>query len=627
MPPMSAVSIPQAFSLALRQHQAGRLAEAEALYRQILAVHPNHAGALHYLGVLAHQAGRDDLALEWIRQALALIPNDSCAHSNLGTVYQAMGRFEDAIASFRRAIELQSNHAEAHHNLGVALTSVGRPDEAIEAYRRAIRCKPDYAEAHNNLGVLLTDKGQLDEALTVYREALGFKPANPEVLNNLGNILKTRGRFEEASEVYRRALEIKPDSAEAQTNLGTVLGAQGRLDEAIAAHNRALELRPDYAGALSNLSIALRERGQLEEAIAACRRAIELSPNLAEAHNNLGNVLKELGQFEEATAAYRRALAINPALGEAQFNYAYLLLLRGDFEKGWPLYEARCHEPGYVRREFGQPLWTGGSVSGRRILVHAEQGFGDAIQFVRYAALIAKGGGEVVVECAPALVELFRTATGVSEVVAPGDPLPAFDLHIAMLSQPLAFQTRSESIPREVPYLFADERRGETWRARLGHDSSRLRVGLAWMGNPKSHFLRQRHITLPELLPLLGVEGIDFYSLQVGPGSGQIRQTESAAAIIDHSALIQDFADTAALMKQLDLIISVDTAVAHLAGALARPVWTLLPFVPDWRWRLETEETPWYPTMRLFRQSSPGDWNSVIRRVAGELAGFHPNAR
>jgi Flp pilus assembly protein TadD len=624
---MSTVSVSQAFSVALQHHKAGRLAEAEALYRQILAVQPNHAGTLQYLGVLAHQVGRNDLAVEWMRQAIALTPNDASAHSNIGTAYHAMSRLEEAITSFRRAIELQPTHAEAHHNLGVALTAAGRPEEAVAAYRRAIHCKPDYADAHNNLGVLLADKGQFDEAIAIYRAALDFKPNNPDVLNNLGNALKARGRIEEATAAYRRALDLKPDSAEAHTNLGTALCEQGRLDEAVAAHQRALELKPDYAGALSNLGIALRERGQLDEAMAACQKALTLTPNSAEAQNNLGNVLKEFGRLDEATTAYRQALQINSALGEAQFNYSYMLLLRGDFEQGWPLYEARCHEPGYVRRDFGRPLWTGGSVSGRRILVHTEQGFGDAIQFVRYAALIPDRGGEVVIECPTALVDLFRTATGVSEVVAKGDPLPAFDLHSPMLSLPLAFQTRSESIPREVPYLFPDAGRVETWRARLGDDSRRRRVGLAWMGNPKTHFLRKRHIPLSELLPILSVEDVEFYSLQIGPGVGQIRETESAAAIVDCSGQINDFADTAALMMKLDLIISVDTAVAHLAGALGRPVWTLLPFVPDWRWGLETEETPWYRTMRLFRQASPDDWGPVVRRVAEELRGFHPSQR
>jgi len=326
------------------------------------------------------------------------------------------------------------------------------------------------------------------------------------------------------------------------------------------------------------------------------------------------------GRLDEAEAEFRHALELKPDFADAKVNYSMLLLLRGDFARGWPLYEARSRLSSATKRPFTQPMWDGSPLHGRRILIHAEQGFGDAVQFVRYAPLIAARGGEVVVECRPPLVEIFRRVREVREVVAADGPLPPFDVHVPMLSQPLLFQTRRETIPAETPYLFADPARGETWRQRLGDDRTRLRVGLSWAGSPLNRRNRTRNVSLEMLLPILQTEGIDFFSLQAGEGPEETRLAAGTAGIIDHTSHIHDFADTAALMSQLDLIITVDTAAAHLAGALGRRVWTLLPFVPDWRWGLQGEETPWYPTMQLFRQPSPGDWDSVIRNLAAELA-------
>jgi hypothetical protein len=290
--------------------------------------------------------------------------------------------------------------------------------------------------------------------------------------------------------------------------------------------------------------------------------------------------------------------------------------MHGDFERGWPMYESRWENSPSGQRRFPQPQWQGEGLDAHRILVHAEQGLGDSLQFIRYARLIAERGGKVIVECPRTLADLFRTATGVHEVITAGDPLPAFDMHVAMLSLPLLFNTTSSSIPNEMPYLFAESRRREEWRHRLA--TARHKIGLAWTGNPARPSLRKRHIDARILLPLMSVKDVEFYSLQVDQISADTRG--DSLKITDLTEHLHDFADTAALMMELDLIISVDTAVAHLAGALGRPVWTLLPFVPDWRWGLKGETTPWYPTMRLFRQPVLGDWDSVIQRVTRELA-------
>ena len=549
---MPMVTVPQALALALQHYQAGRWADAETLYRQILAAQPGHADALHHLGLVAQQTGRHESAVEWIRQAIALDPHHPAPHANLGEIYRTVGRLEEAIACFCRALEIKSDFLQAHNNLGLALTAVGRFGEAEAAFRRVLQIDPQYAIAHYNLGLALARQNRFDEAITA----------------------------------FRRALELRPDYVEAHSNLGAALAVQGKFDEAMDSYHRALALRPDDP----------------------------------DAHNNQGAALAELGQFAEAIAAYRRSLRSQPAGKGAQFNLALQLLLRGDFAEGWPLFEARWEALHYARRDFSQPRWDGSFLDGRRVFIHAEQGFGDSIQFIRYARLIADRGGQVIVGCQPPLQALFRGAPGVSEVLAFGDALPPFDLHVPMLSLPLVFQTTPENIPRVVPYLFADPARRETWRGRMGGPSSRFRVGLVWAGNSTLSRDRIRSLPAHYLLPLLAIDGVDFFSVQKEGGRAQIQNLPGAERIIDHTAHLHDFADTAAFVKELDLVISVDTAVAHLGGALGCPVWTLLPFVPDWRWGLETEQAPWYPTMRLFRQPAAGDWESVIRRVREELS-------
>jgi tetratricopeptide (TPR) repeat protein len=509
---MPVIPVPTAFQLAVQHQKAGRLAEAEALYRQILAVEPRHAAA----------------------------------YSNLGEAYRVTNRLAEAVDVFQCALRLNPHLAEAHYNLGVTLVGLGRRDEALAAFQQALKIKPDYAEAHNNLG----------------------------------NVFKEQERWEEAGTAFRRALEIRPDYAPARNNLGNLLGDQD----------------------------------QFESAIAEYRRALDLDPNYAEAWNNLGQTLVELRRFDEARAALDRALALRPNYAVATFNAAFLALLHGDFERGWPWYEARwarATKPAYL-----QPMWDGGALDGKRVLIYAEQGLGDSIQFVRYAALVAACGGEVIIGCQLALERLFRTAIGVRSVISDANAPIEFDVQIPMLSQPMLFQTRHESIPREVPYLFADP--AENWKSRIGQKGSRLRVGLAWSGGTQHRRNRKRSIPLRLLQPLWQLKDIEFFSLQLGPGAAQLAEFPTAP-IFDHTRLLSDFADTAALMSELDLVISVDTAVAHLAGALGRPVWTLISYVPDWRWGLEGEETPWYPTMRLFRQPALDDWDSVIQRVKDEL--------
>jgi tetratricopeptide (TPR) repeat protein len=587
---MVEATIEQVMTLAIQHHQAGRLSEAEQLYCQILAREPGHVIAMHHLGVLAYQTGRNDLAVDLLRRVLTLNPNLPEAHSNLGNVLRVKGQLDEAITACRRAIVLRPNYAEAYNNLGLAMKEKGQLNEAIAAYRQAIALKPNFAEAYNNLAIALSDQGQLDQAIAECRQAIKLKPNYAEAHNNLGNALQNKGERGQAIGAYRQAIVHRPNYAKAYNNLGVALTDQGELDQAIAAYRQAIALEPSFAEAHSNLGNALRDQGELDQAIAACRQAINLMPNDAEAHHNL----------------------------------SLLLLVRGDFHRGWEEYEWRRKCTKFIppMRNFAQQQWDGGSLEGRTILLYTEQGFGDAIQFIRYLPLVAQRGGKIIVECQAALQRLLRTVPERIEIVTCGEPLPAFDLQCPLLSLPRVFGTTFENIPNIVPYLHADSEDAEKWQRRLDDQLPNVKVGkvgLVWAGNPAHKNDRNRSMKLSSLAPLGQVPGIRFFSLQKGEAAAEAKIPPAGMDLVDWIAELQDFADTAALITNLDLVITIDTAVAHLAGAMGKPIWTLLPFIPDWRWLMDRQDSPWYPTMRLFRQSARGDWEGVIKRVAEAL--------
>ena len=430
--------------------------------------------------------------------------------------------------------------------------------------------------------------------------------------------LRDQGKLDEAVACYRRALELKPDYAEAHNNLGTAFKDQGKLDEAVACYRRALELKPDFAEAHNNLGIALKDQGKLDEAVACYRRALELKPDYAEAHNNLGNALKDQGKLDEAVACYRRALELKPDFAEAHGNQSLLSLLTGDFQRGWAEYEWRWKTKQCQRRDFSQPLWDGQPLEGRTILLHAEQGLGDAIQFVRYAALVKQRGGAVIVECPKPLLSLLASCAGIDRLVGRGDDLPPFDVHAPLLSLPGIFHTSLETIPADVPYLFADPGLVEHWREELGGIAG-FKIGIAWRGNPEHRNDRARSIPLSCFEPLAGLPGVRLLACKKGRAWSSCKSWPDRFPITELGSRLDDFMDTAAVLMNLDLVITCDTAVAHLAGALGVPVWVALPFVPDWRWLLDRSDSPWYPTMRLFRQKKPGDWAGVFEEIKAEL--------
>jgi Flp pilus assembly protein TadD len=453
--------------------------------------------------------------------------------------------------------------------------------------------------------------GKPEEAVNICRKILAQFPNDAKLHYALGVGLTGTGKAEEAIAAYQTAIRLNPDFFEVRVNLGTVLGSVGRFDEALAEFSQAARLRPDVAEIHVNLSNAFRDNWMIDEAIAAAEKALALKPSLAEAHLCLGAALACHGRFDRAKAAYRDAIRIRPDFPAAHLNLALAELVTGNLEQGWPEYEwrQRC-AAALAPRRFSQPAWNGENLGGKTILLYAEQGFGDAIHFIRYAPMVAKMGGKILLECQPALVRLFRNFPGVERIVPAGHALGQFDSHCALPSLPLMFRTTLDSIPAPIPYLAAEHQAAESWRMRIDRSGTQRQIGLAWAGSSENRNDRNRSIPLAKFSPLANPDRLRFHSLQIAPPPANV-----GFPVTDWSTHLKDFADSAALIANLDLIISVDTAVAHLAAAMGKKVWLLLPFPPDWRWLLDRTDSPWYPTVRLFRQDTPGDWDSVIRRL------------
>ncbi len=579
--------------------------------REILSVDPGHAQTLHLLGLLEHQRGRSDEAIEHIRMAIMRDGRDPAFHHNLGNILRSLGRPAEAISCYERALVLAPASVDTLYNLGNTYQDLGQPERAAAYFERALRLNPEAIELHNNLGTALQDLGRLDEAIGCYRKALALRPDLVESLDYLAGALQAQGKWDAAQACYERALALRPNRVESLIGLGVVLRAQGRLEEAVARYRRALASSPDHPEARNNLGVALVDLGRRAEAITHHKKALALQPDRAELHYNLGSALQRQGLYAEALACYERALALEPDYAKAHLNRSLALLLTGQLDQGWREYEWRFAVNVYDRK-FDRPLWSGEPLSGASILIHAEQGFGDTLQFVRYLPAVAERGGRVVLEVPASLVRLARTVAGASEVVAAGDPLPGFDCHCPLLSLPRVFKTNLATIPNAVPYLRVPAEASADWADRIPTLSG-LRVGVVWAGTTVGA------IDLRLLQPLWEVDGVSWFSLQVGERSSDISSV-GGAKIADLSPWLTDFAETAAAVCRLDLVISVDTSVAHLAGALGRPTWLLLRYPPEWRWLLEGEDSPWYPTARLFRQRKEGDWSCVAREVAAALA-------
>ncbi|MFL9888570.1 tetratricopeptide repeat-containing glycosyltransferase family protein [Paraburkholderia agricolaris] len=563
-------NLPQQLDHMLRQavalQQNGALTEAEELYREILELRPRHFDALQLLGSLALQAGRVQEGIEFLKKALAVNAKQAPLHSNLAYALNVLQRFDEALASADRALALQSGFPDALNNRGNAQAGLNLPLEALNSFDRALALAPDFAPAWNNRACVLRDLGRAADALASCDHALALQPGYPDAWSNRGNALSDLNQPHEARQSYQRALA--------------------------------------------------------------------LAPAFADAWNNLGLTQVDLNEHAQALHSYERALAVNPAAAETHWNRSLCLLQLGQLEAGWAEYEWRWERSRIKagRRTFAQPLWLGDfSIDGKTILLHAEQGLGDTLQFCRYAKTVSKLGAKVVLEVPRELMRLMSTLDGVDQLIEAGHALPPFDCHCPLLSLPLACKTDLASIPSKTPYLFADPQATREWHERIAapaQEQECLKVGLVWAGGNRPHVAElrkndaRRSITFERLAPILDVPNVRFFSLQKGPAARQLQHDDSHLDVIDYTEELDDFADTAALVANLDLVISVDTSTAHLAGALDKPVWILNRFDTCWRWMLERTDTPWYAQAKLFRQPALGDWDSVIRNVRDALAGL-----
>lgn len=695
MAPSRPVESPPVASLltqALALHQAGRLAGAEEIYRQILAVDPDQFDSRHLLGFIFHQRGdsaqavqhmdlalqkspdnilalnnrgialhalkRFDEALASYDRAIAVRPEFAEALINRGNTLQELQRFDAALASFDRAVAVRPDHAEAYYNRANTLHALKRFDEALASFDRALALRPNYVEALVNRGVTLHALARFKDALASYDAAVALWPGGDAAFANRGMTLHALKRFDEALASFDRALALRPDNVEALGSRGFTLQALRRFDEALASYDGTLALRPDNAELHCGRSVTLFELQRFAEALASGERALALRPDDPEAHVNRGNALSVLKRFDEALADYDRALALRPGyaeahtsrgvtlhvlkrfdealqcyeralaarpdFAEAHYNEGLSRLLTGDFNRGWAKHEwwREAGQSKDAKRNFAQPRWTGSqAIAGKTILLHAEQGFGDTIQYCRYAPRVAALGGRVILEVQETLYDLIRGLDGVVQVVSKGDTVPPFDMHCPFLSLPLVFGSGLETIPRGTPYLRASAPAVADWNARLP-PKTRPRIGLAWSGRPEHNNDHNRSIDVASFLSPL--EGIDatLVSLQREVRASDAVVLHERSDVIHFGGELKDFSDTAALAANMDLVIAVDTSVAHLAGALAKPVWILLPFVPDWRWLLDRDDSPWYPTARLFRQDGSRQWGSAFGRLRAALDDF-----
>jgi predicted O-linked N-acetylglucosamine transferase (SPINDLY family) len=579
------------FQIAMQYHQMGDFSQAETFYRRILQHEPNHPDALHFLGILFYQQEQYETAIELVTKAIKHCPTASAMYCNLGLVFQALGKLDASIENYQKAISLQPDYSEAYFNLANALQMYGKLDSAIENYQQAIALKPDFAMAYYELG----------------------------------NIYSQQNNFESAGLNYQQAVSCKPDYAEAYHNLGAAFKAQGQLEKAIDNFQLAISLKPDYAEAYNNLGIIFKEQMKLDMALENIQRAIFLKPDYAEAYNSLAATLQEQGNFEAALQNYQQALSLNPDNPITRINLGLLLLSLGRFKEGLPYWEAR-YDPSLknsysISPSFQFPRWQSEPIRGKSLVIWSEQGYGDEIQFYRYVTILkAQGVRHITWICKEPLKELFLTLKAVDTVLTQKESLAIahHDYWTYALSLPLQCETTLDNIPATTPYLYANPVRVKKIAAELS-TVKEFKVGICWKGSSIHKNDKNRSPGIDAFKTLFAISGIKFFTLQPDTREEFICAAGKSAMDIGHEIDQSNFGEAAALIMNLDLIITCDTSICHLAGALNKPVWIVLPFLADWRWLIAREDSPWYPTAQLFRQSDKKNWNAVFEHVKCNL--------
>src|SRR6266853_1854015 len=601
----SAATLAQARTL----HSQGRLAEAVSLCRAVLAREPFNGDALHLMGLAVAALGDTPQALRLIGSAVQLQPCNAAVHANLGSALSGAGRHAEALPCYDRALALQPDLAAAHRGRGAALMHLGEPAAALASFREAARLAPNDDQAHNGLGVALERANRREEARECFKRAIALNAANADAHHNLA---------------------LNAQEFDAHFQRGVALAALERYPESVASFDKALTLDGNSADAFNNRGAVLVRLFRPAEALPDFVRAVVLRPDHADAHTNAGIALKGLGRYQEALESLDRALSLKPDDPTATWTKALLKLGMGDFRGGWPLYESRLRLPHarQLQRTFTGPRWSGAEpLAGKTILVYADQGLGDTLQFCRYIPVLEAMRAHVLLEVQPVLKRLLGSLAMRGMLIGRGESLPDFDLHIPLLSLPLALGTDIDTIPGGVPYLKVDPGPRRSWAERLAALPG-FKVGLNWQGDTQAEklsALEARSFPLAAAAALARVPDVELVSLQKGPAAGQRTEVEFGSGIAQltdplHMGPEEIATETAAIIMGLDLVITSDTALAHLAGALGARVWVVLQAISDWRWLIERTDSPWYPTMRLFRQRKPGDWPEVFERVAAELA-------
>jgi tetratricopeptide (TPR) repeat protein len=642
----------------------GRHAEALRYYERALVLQPDLAAAHRGRGAALMHLGKPAAALASFREAARLAPNDDLTQNGLGVALERANRREEARQCFKRAIALNVANAEAHHNLGLVEAAAGQHGEALMSIERALRLQPQQPALHTNRGTQLLALGRAADALVSFERATALAPHDPIPHHNRGLALVSLKRHAEALTSFDRALSLAPDAAsthlwrgkaclelgrpaaalasldralelnaqefDAHFQRGVALATLERYQESVASFDQAVALDRNSADAFNNRGAVLVRLFRPAEALPDFVRAVVLRPDHADAHTNAGIALRGLGRYQEALNNLDRALSIKPDDPTATWTKALLRLGMGDFRGGWPLYESRLRLPHarQLQRTFTGPRWSGAEpLAGKTILVYADQGLGDTLQFCRYIPVLEAMGAHVLFEVQPVLKRLLGSLAMRGTLIGRGEPLPDFDLHIPLLSLPLALGTDIDTIPGGVPYLKVNPAPRRSWGERLAALPG-FKVGLNWQGNPEAEklsALEARSFPLAAAAALARVPDVKLVSLQKGPAAGQCTEVEFGGGIAQltdplHMGPEEIATETAAIIMGLDLVITSDTALAHLAGALGARVWVVLQAISDWRWLSERTDSPWYPTMRLFRQRTSGGWPEVFERVAAELA-------
>jgi tetratricopeptide (TPR) repeat protein len=605
-------------SEAVKLHQSGAMAPARALYRQVLEAAPGHSDALHLLGVLSAQVSDFKQSVDLIGKAIKIRP-DPRYYSNRGIAYKALNNLSRAVASYDRAIELDSGFVEAYSNRGNALQRAYEMQSGDSHSKRAGSIRTKLALAYSNRGGVLSGQSLLNEALASYDKAIALRPDFSSAWSNRGAVLLDLGRVVDAIDSCDTAIAHDKSNAEAWSNRGLALQSLRLFEQALKSFDEAVGLSPRYVEAWSNRGIALHHLNRMNEALACFDNAIALDADHAEAFCNKGISLAAMNQPQQAIECYDQAIRLNPKSASAHFNKALALLVMGDFEKGWKLYEWRWRLKNAHPPEFDQPMWLGAeSLRDCTVLLHGEQGLGDVIQMSRFAKLVAASGARVTMQVPATLTGLIARVDGVTEALASPSVPENFDFHVPIMSLPFVFKTRLNTVPAEQAYIKADPKRVTQWAKRLGE--KRLpRVGVVWSGDPAHPNDHNRSIPFKEFIRFMPAD-FSYVCLQ-----RELRKTDPRA-LVDTQGVqffgdsIETFSDTAALCDLMDLVITVDTSVGHLAGAMGRPTWLLLPYAPDFRWLLDRSDTPWYPTVKLFRQQSAGGWSEVLGAIKSSLA-------